>query len=397
MRSRTHLARSFASSESAASQLSGRSTLCQQHGPQVAAICEHPFCGCDPVLRMRGAQRPGRTNGRQIIELEVTERVRHSACGMSTVDEQFHAGTRYIIEPSSAQASRHGSAEEAARSIVQILIEHPRPGVQLWREYFQLQLLLESLQFHILHTHRLQCPGRTGLDTARLGPSSVEKMRVEGPLLRNPRLVATDDGPVRRGLDKFSAIARLARLDDDDAIGPLVDGAIARRSHARCVLAVVARLRDVGDVHHPVVAPRMAFHGNPVSAGGWHRCGVAWKVVTHMLIFGRQHTVLAIGALGHIDDQGPLFHALTRARCCHFSICTRQELGAMPSAVLDMVRAGVSRFRQPPRSTGPRSESMGSYSALDSLARTTPGRTNGEMTAAQITAPRALYTLTRSC
>src|ERR1700686_501008 len=148
MRSRTHLARSFASSESAASQLSGRSTLCQQHGPQ-------------------------------IIEREVTERVRHGACGMSTVDEQFHAGTRYIIEPSSAQASRHGSAEEAARGIVQILIEHPRPGVQLGREYFQLQLLLECLQFRILHTHRLQCAGRTGLDTARLAPSSVEKMRVE--------------------------------------------------------------------------------------------------------------------------------------------------------------------------------------------------------------------------
>src|SRR6202051_2409757 len=102
MRSRTHLARSFASVESAASELSGRSTLCQQHRPQVAALCEHPFCGCDPVLWMRGTQRPGQTNGRQIIELEITERVRHAACGMSTVEEQFHVGARHIIEPSSA-------------------------------------------------------------------------------------------------------------------------------------------------------------------------------------------------------------------------------------------------------------------------------------------------------
>src|ERR1700736_3383901 len=120
-------------------------------------------------------------------------------------------------------------------------------------------------------------------------------------------------------------------------------------------------------------------------------------VVSRMLVPRGQNAVLAVRAPRHVNDQRPLFHAHTRAACFHFSICTRQEFGAMPSAVADIVRAGVSRFRQPPRSTGPCCVSTNSYSAQDSYARTTPERTKGDITAAQITAPRALYTLTSSC
>src|SRR6202040_4211141 len=99
-----------------------------------------------------------------------------------------------------------------------------------------------------------------------------------------------------------------------------------------------------------------------------------------------QYTVLAIGASRNINDESPFFQALARRACCHLSSWTRQEFGAMPSAVADIVRAGVSRFRHPPRSTGPCSVSTSSYSAQDSYARTTPERTRGDTAAAQITA-----------
>ena len=57
---------------------------------------------------------------------------------------------------------------------------------------------------------------------------------------------------------------------------------------------------------------------------------------------------------------------------------------------------GVIRFTQPPRSATPCTVMTGSYSAQDSNVLTVPGATSAETSAAQITAPLSLNTLTRS-
>src|SRR5271165_540927 len=59
-------------------------------------------------------------------------------------------------------------------------------------------------------------------------------------------------------------------------------------------------------------------------------------------------------------------------------------------------RSGVSMFKHPPISTVSPATSMSWNSALASWDLTTPGSTRGEMSAAQITAPRSLKIFTRS-
>ena len=59
-------------------------------------------------------------------------------------------------------------------------------------------------------------------------------------------------------------------------------------------------------------------------------------------------------------------------------------------------REGVSVFMQPPISTRSPATSIMRYSELDSKDLTVPRATIGETSAAQMTAPRSLHTLTRS-
>src|SRR5216684_5387424 len=80
----------------------------------------------------------------------------------------------------------------------------------------------------------------------------------------------------------------------------------------------------------------------------------------------------------------------------HLPTSTRQEFGAMPSAVGVMLLEGVSRLRHPPLSTTPSGVWIGSYSAQDSYALTVPCTTRGDTSIAHSTAARRLKTLTTS-
>src|ERR1700730_2396649 len=99
-------------------------------------------------------------------------------------------------------------------------------------------------------------------------------MCIEAPFLRYACLGVPGDEPVRAGFDEVTAAARLDRIDDYDAVRSLVDRAIGRRTHTRSVVTLIAHLRDVGDVHHGVVASSSAFDADPVRAGVWHGFGV---------------------------------------------------------------------------------------------------------------------------
>src|SRR6267154_3326117 len=80
----------------------------------------------------------------------------------------------------------------------------------------------------------------------------------------------------------------------------------------------------------------------------------------------------------------------------HLPTSTRQEFGAMPSAVGVMLLEGVSRLRHPPLSTTPSGVWIGSYSAQDSYALRVPCSTRGDTSTAHRTAARRLNTLTTS-
>src|SRR5713226_4516644 len=80
----------------------------------------------------------------------------------------------------------------------------------------------------------------------------------------------------------------------------------------------------------------------------------------------------------------------------HVPTSTRQEFGAMPSAVDEMLLEGVSRLRHPPLSTTPSGVWIGSYSAQDSYALTVPRTMRGDTSSAHRTAARRLNTLTTS-
>ena len=85
-----------------------------------------------------------------------------------------------------------------------------------------------------------------------------------------------------------------------------------------------------------------------------HLCRVARKVVAVVFVVTGQRATVAVEALRDVDDQVPLVHsaAAVSSRCpgagfktplpSQSSICTRQELAAVPVTFLAIERLGVS-------------------------------------------------------
>ena len=167
---------------------------------------------------------------------------------------------------------------------------------------------------------------------------------------------------------------RLHRIDDHDAVVALADG-VAGMANAGRVVAVIAHHRQIGGLHHGRAALRAAQDADRAVADGSGRRRVAREVVADMFVAVRDDAVVAVLAAADVDDQVPLAHrlpptprgAILKASAFrHFSICTRQELGAMLLVPRVCDRSGVSMFRQPPISTVSPATSMSWNSALAS-------------------------------
>ena len=155
-------------------------------------------------------------------------------------------------------------------------------------------------------------PGRARLVAAGLLPALVEEMRVERPVLRHLQLLVPPDVAVGTGLDEVLLPLGLHRIDDDDAVLPLGDGAVLRRLDAGRVVAVIAHGRHIGDVDHRRLAALLLQDVDPAMAVLRHRRGIAGKLVADILVHGGERAQLAIGALGDVDDHVPFGH-------CNFS------------------------------------------------------------------------------
>src|SRR6185312_6055683 len=119
--------------------------------------------------------------------------------------------------------------------------------------------------------------------------------------------------------------------DDDDTIRSLVDRSVSCCLDARRVVAVVAHLRDIRDLEQRSLSAYVPFDTDRFQARRRMRRGIARKLIACILVLVREHAVPAIDAEGNVDDERPAGHAAFPIADSHFSTCTQQVLGMMPS------------------------------------------------------------------
>ena len=115
------------------------------------------------------------------------------------------------------------------------------------------------------------------------------------------------DGAVGAGVDDLRVALGLLRVDHHDAVFAGVDGAVGAVD-ARRVLAVLARHRQVGHVVAGVLAALAAQDVHPAMAVAGLGGRVAGPVVVDELVLVGHKAVVAVVALGHVDDLIPLLH-----------------------------------------------------------------------------------------
>ena len=159
----------------------------------------------------------------------------------------------------------------------------------------------------ILHADRAHCARWARLLPACLLPALVDQMGVERPSLRQLQFLIPPDVAVGTGFDQVLTPFRLDRIDQHDAIVTLLDRAAAFGDAGR-VVAVVAHRGHVGDVDRRHLAALLLKDVDPLVAVLRHRRRIAGKIVADVFVHGRERAQVAIGALGDVDDQVPLFH-----------------------------------------------------------------------------------------
>ena len=148
--------------------------------------------------------------------------------------------------------------------------------------------------------------------------------------------------PYGHEADDLLTALRLDRVDDDEAVGPLVHGAVV--GEAGGVVAVLAGLGQVGDLGERVLAALLALDVHPAVPVPGLRGGRGRKVVADELVLVGQKAVVAVVAAGDVDDHVPLLHLASPS---HFSTSIRHESLAIAVEVGVMNRLLVRMFTQP--------------------------------------------------
>ena len=156
--------------------------------------------------------------------------------------------------------------------------------------------------FEVLFLAENQGIGRAGVDAAGLFPALVKEVSAEGALLGDVKVGIEVDNAVGAGIDALSGAGAFFRVDDDDAVVALVDGAGLAGQDAGGVIAVLAdivhvsdsdlghgALDDIGDLHPEVAGIGLGF-------------GDRGPVVADVLVLAGDLAVVAAVALVDIDD-----------------------------------------------------------------------------------------------
>ena len=127
-------------------------------------------------------------------------------------------------------------------------------------------------------------------------------------VLRQLQVFVPPDMAVRAGADQILAALGLHRIDQYDAVGALLDRAGLVGLDAGRVVAVIAHGRNVGDVDHRHLPAFLLQDVDPLVAVLGHRRRIAGPVIADIFVHGGERAQIAVGALGHVDDQVPFLH-----------------------------------------------------------------------------------------
>ena len=206
------------------------------------------------------------------------------------------------------------AADEAPAEQVIVLVVDPRAGFPLRKQDHQLFGLGKRRHLLVAALDGFQRAGWARLFRPRAGPALIEQMGIEDPLLRKLQLFVPVDRAIGAGSDDLLLPLCLYRIDDNDAVGPLVDSAVAAGGDAGRIVAVIAHHGEVMHVGHRIFSALAAHDVDPLVSVQRLGRGVAGEVVSNVLVLGGQEAVAAILAFGHVDDHVPLRHHLPSLR-----------------------------------------------------------------------------------
>src|SRR4029077_20987849 len=183
------------------------------------------------------------------IEFEVAVIIGGRPRDRNAVLDQLHAGALDAVDDA-VLGLGHRTADEAFGIAPQVAVIDARLGAELGLYPFEIFLARHARHLLVLDLDGAHGAGRAGLLAAGLLPALVEQMGVKRPGLRQLLLLVPPDVAVGAGIDDLLLALGLDRIDDDDAVLALPDGALRCRLDAGRVVAVIAHGRNVGDVDH---------------------------------------------------------------------------------------------------------------------------------------------------
>ena len=135
-------------------------------------------------------------------------------------------------------------------------------------------------------------------------------MGATGALLGDVQIfVEVDDPVIGAGIHAQAATGALHRVDDDQSVLPLVEGALHRAGlYAGGLVTVHAQVGPVGHLHlgHGATDALGELEPELADVGLWF--GDGGPVVGHVLVFADDLAVVAAVALGYVDDEDFLAH-----------------------------------------------------------------------------------------
>src|SRR5579872_1691189 len=160
----------------------------------------------------------------ETIEFEIAVIVRSRHRDRRAVFQELHACALDAIDHAVLSLG-HRAADEALRVAPEIAVIDARLRAKFRLHHFEILLPRHARHFLVLDLDGAHRAGRAGLLAARLLPALVDEMCVERPGLRQLQVFVPPDVAIGAGVDQLFLPFGLDRIDDDDAVGTLLDGA----------------------------------------------------------------------------------------------------------------------------------------------------------------------------
>jgi hypothetical protein len=141
-------------------------------------------------------------------------------------------------------------------------------------------------------------------------------MRAARAFLGYVEVIIEEDGMVRTGIHTTFAASAFNRIQDDQAIFPLVDGIYGTGLHAGGIITVIAKLGNIIHLDLGNSAANMLIQFQPELAGIRLRPGIRRPIIGYMFILAGYLTAIAAVADRDIYHKNFLFVILFS----HFSL-----------------------------------------------------------------------------